>query len=191
MGTPINTKELARFVLPIVRREWDQEMLNPRIASPAFQFFGIEGSSSSVEYSQGLGAFGLVPEYNASTAEGNAAAIQYDSFSELYETTFTHKEYAKGVAIERKLLDDNATGQIRRKAASLGLSFGRTRATHASSVFNNAFSASYVGADAVALCSDSHPVNKNSSSTYDNAGTSALSYANVITTLIARSEERR
>ena len=76
MGTPINTKELARFVLPIVRKEWDQEMLNPRIASPAFQFFGIEGSSSSVEYSQGLGAFGLVPEYNASTAEGNAAVNQ-------------------------------------------------------------------------------------------------------------------
>jgi hypothetical protein len=138
-----------------------------------------------VEYSQGLGAFGLIPEYNASTAEGASASLRYDSFSELYETTFTHKEYQLAVSLERKLLDDNKTGQIRRKAASLGLAFGRTRAYYASSVFNNAFSGSYVGADAVALCSDSHPVNKNSSSTYDNAGTTALSYTAVKTTLIA------
>ncbi|HEY6021345.1 MAG TPA: hypothetical protein VIY48_16010 [Candidatus Paceibacterota bacterium] len=185
MGTPMNTKEKARFVLPIIRREWDQEMRNPRIASPAFQFFGIDGSTASVEYSQGLGAFDLVPEYNSATAEGAPGAVAYDSFAELYETTFTHKEYAKGVAIERKLFDDDQRGNIRRKAQSLGLAFGRTRASHASSVFNNAFSSSYVGADAVSLCNDSHPVNKVSTSTFDNKGTSALSYTSIVSTLIA------
>jgi len=185
MGTPMNTKEKARWVLPIMRREWDMAMQNPRVASPAFRFYGIDGSSASVEYSQGLGNFGLVPEYNSASAEGGPGAIAYDSFAELYETTFTHKEYAKGVSVERKLFDDDQRGLIRRKAQTLGFAFGRTRATHASSVFNNAFSASYVGADAVALCSASHPVNKTSATTFSNAGSTALSYDAVISTLIA------
>lgn len=183
MATPMTTAEKARWVLPIIRKEWDQEM--SAIVSPASQFFGIASSSAAVEYSQGLGAFGLVPEYNSSDAEGKGAAIEYDTFAELYEKTFTHKEYAKGMAIERKLFDDDQSGLIRRKAQTLGFSFGRTRASHAASVFNNAFSASYVGADAVSLCNDSHPVNKVSSTTFDNKGTSALSYASVVATLIA------
>lgn len=186
MGTPMNTKEHARFVLPIMRREWDMAMQNPRLASPAFQFFGVDGSTASVEYSQGIGNFGLVPEYNSATAEGAPGAIAYDSFADLYESTFTHKEYALGTAVERKLLDDDQRGVIRRKAQNLGFAFGRTRATHASSVFNNAFSASYVGADAVALCSASHPVNKVDTATvFSNAGSTALSYDAVVSTLIA------
>jgi len=186
MGIPMNTKEHARFVLPIMRREWDMAMQNPRVASPAFQFFGIDASTSSVEYSQGIGNFGLVPEYNSATAEGAAGVVAYDSFADLYESTFTHKEYALGTSIERKLFDDDQRGVIRRKAQNLGLAFGRTRATHASSVFNNAFSASYVGADAVALCSASHPVNKvDTGTTYSNAGSTALSYDAVVATLIA------
>ena len=52
-------------------------------------------------------------------------------------------------------------------------------------MFNNAFSATVVGGDAVALCSDSHPINKDSSSTYDNKGTTALSPAAIIATIKA------
>ena len=186
MATPMNTKEHARFVLPIMRKEWDQAMQNPRLASPAFQFFGIDGSNASVEYSQGIGNFGLVPEYNSGSAEGAPGSIAYDSFADLYEQTFTHKEYALGTSVERKLFDDDQRGVIRRKAQNLGFAFGRTRATHASSVFNNAFDVTnYPGADAKALCDDDHPVNKVSSSSFDNLGTSALSYDAVVTTLIA------
>ena len=183
MGTPMNSKEWPRFVLPIIRKEWEQKRNS--VSSPLAPFFGMETSSSSVEYSQGIGEFGLVPEYNSADAEGAPGAIEYDSFNPLYETTFTHKEYAKGVAIERKLWDDDRVGQIRRKAQSLGFSFGTTRATHMSSVLNNAFSASYVGADAVALCSASHPVNSVVSTVYDNAGSTALSYDAIVATLIA------
>jgi phage major head subunit gpT-like protein len=180
----MTSKQWPRFVLPIVRKEWYEKMM--AVPSPAMQFFGVESSTASVEYSQGIGAFDLVPEYNSADAEGNPASIAYDDFSSLHEKTFTHKEYAKGVAVERKLWDDDQRGLIRRRAQSLGFSFGTTRATHAASVFNNAFSASYVGADSVALCSDSHPVNeKTPATTYDNKGTTALSYDAVKTTLIA------
>jgi hypothetical protein len=183
MATPMNSKEWPRFVLPIIRKEWTQKM--NEIQSPLAPYFGIETSLSSVEYSQGIGSFDLVPEYNSATAEGQPQAIEYDSFNPLYETTFTHKEYAKGVAIERKLWDDDRSGQIRRRAQSLGYAFGTTIATHMSSVLNNAFSSSYVGGDAVSLCNTSHPVNSVSSSTFSNKGTTALSYDAVVATLIA------
>lgn len=184
MATPMNSKEWPRFVLPVIRKEWSEKMA--AVSSPLAPFFGIDTSSSSVEYSQGIGAFDLVPEYNSATAEGNPAAIEYDNFNPLYETTFTHKEYAKGVAIERKLWDDDRRGQIRRKAQTLGFAFGTTISTHMTSVLNNAFDdTNYPGADAVSLCDASHPVNSVDSTTYSNAGSTALGYDAVVDTLVA------
>jgi hypothetical protein len=173
-----------RAILPIVRKEWFQKMT--AVVAPVASLFGMETSTSSVEYSQGIGDFGLVPEYNAATAEGAGAAIAYDSFNPLYEKTFTPKEYAKGVAIERKLWDDDRQGNIKRRARGLGGAFGTTIATHQASVFNNAFSATFVGADAVALCSASHPNRPDDTgTTISNRGTAALSYAALIAALQA------
>lgn len=176
------SEQWPRFVLPIVRKEWEQQMTG--VVSPVMPLFGVETSVSSVEYSQGIGSGGLVPEYNSATDPGNAQ-IQYDSFNPLYETTFTHKEYAKGLQIERKLWDDNRSGLIRRKASSLGLEYGQTRATHASSVFVNAFSSSYLGADGKALCATDHPTSPTDATSVSNKGTTALSYAAIKATLQA------
>ncbi len=180
MNTPMISEQWPRNVLPIIRKEWDQSL--QAVASPLMALLGVSGSTSSVEYSQGVGNFGLVPEYNAATAEGEPAAIHYDTFNPLYEATFTHKEYALGVAIERKLIDDNRTGQIIRKAQSLGHSFGTTRAYHCSGILNNAF-ATVTGYDSVYLCSASHPTSKADSTAIGNLGTSPLNYATVVATI--------
>ena len=184
MTTPMISEQWPRFVLPIVRKEWIQSM--NAVNSPLMSIMGVESSTSSVEYSQGIGTLGLVPEYNSADAEGAGAAIQYDKFNPLYEATFTHKEYAKGIAVERKLFDDNRTGQIKRLAQSLGHTFGTTRAVHASSILNNAF-ATVTGFDSVYLCSASHPTNKVDSTAISNLGTTALSYDAVKATLLAGS----
>ena len=184
MATPMISDQFGNFVLPIIRKEWAQRMNS--VQSPLAPFFGIESSQNAAEYSQGLGSLDLVPEYNSSAAEGAPGSIEYDSFSPLYEATFTHKEYASGLAIERKLWDDNRTGTIRRLAQNKGYQFGMTIANHMSSVLNNAFSSSYVGGDAVSLCNDSHPVNvQNSSTVFDNKGTTAFSYAAIKATIQA------
>lgn len=175
MPTPMISEQWPRFLLPIVRREW--ELQREAVVSPVARLFGEDTSTGPVEYSQGIGAGGLVPEYNSDDAEGAPAAIQYDSFNPLYEKTFTHKEYAKGLAIERKLWDDDQKGNIRRKAGSLGIEYGQTIATHHSSVFVNAFSSSYLGADGVPLVSAIHPNRPNDSGTLkSNRGTTAFSY---------------
>ena len=183
MATPMISEQFARAILPIIRKEWD--LARVAVVSPAAQLYGIESSNSSVEYSQGFGEFGIVPEYNSDSAEGAGAAIAYDSFSPLHEKTFTHKEYSKGVAIERKLLDDNRTGLIARKARGLGNSFGATIAYYQSSIFNNAFSSSYLGGDSKALCATDHPTNANVATAISNKGTTALSYDAVVSTIAA------
>ena len=183
MPTPMTAADKARFVLPILRSVWDQEA--NAVLSPSMQFFGLRNSTAAAEYSQGLGSSGLVPEYNSASAEGQGATLPFDTFQELYEKTFTHKEYADAMAIERKLFDNDQSGLIRSKISDFSNKYARTRAYHAASVFNNAFSASYVGSDAVALCSASHPVNKVSSTNFSNAGTTALSYSSVVSTIIA------
>jgi hypothetical protein len=148
------------------------------------QFMDIRSSVKPTEYSQGTGSFGLVPEYNAATAESNGTGLHYDSFSPLYEATFTHKEYADGVEIERKLWDDGREMEIRSKIMSLAMSYTDTRAYHASGILNNAF-ATVTGYDDVYLCSASHPTNMVDSTAVSNLGTTALSYAAVVATLVA------
>jgi len=183
MATPMISKQWADFVLPIIRKEWIEKMAE--VKSPIAPFYGIETSTASVEYSQGIGSFDIVPEYNSASAEEPGNSIQYDSFKPLYEKTFTHKEYAKGVAIARKLWDDDQSGLIKRKAQTLGFAFGTTIATHQSSVLNNAFAAGYTGGDSKVLCATDHPTNDDDDGSYSNAGSTAFSYDAVVATLIA------
>jgi hypothetical protein len=183
MTTPMISEQWPRFVLPIIRKEWFEKL--QAVSSPIGGLYGVETSTSSVEYSQGIGDFSVVPEYNSDTAEGNAASIMYDTFSSLYEKTFTHKEYAKGVAIERKLWDDDRLGNIRRRAQGLGNAFGTTIATHQASVLVNAFSSSFVGGDGKALCATDHPRSEKDATAWSNKGTSALAYASIVATLQA------
>jgi hypothetical protein len=179
MPTPMISSQWPRFVLPLVRHVWYQQLT--AIISPVATLYGEDTSTTSVEYSQGIGNSGLVPEYNSASAEGKPGSIEYDSFSPLYEKTFTHKEYAKGLAIERKLVDDDQYGLIRRKAQLMGIEWGQSIATHQSSIFVNAFSSSYVGGDNVALCSASHPNRpSDTATTFSNYATTPFSYNAVL-----------
>lgn len=136
--------------------------------------FSVQSSTKAQEHFLGAGSMSDFQEY-----EG---AIPYDDLDELYKTTFTHAEYAKGFTVERKLVDDDQYGMITPQPRQLALAAMRTREKHGASVFNNAFSASYVGGDAVALCG-SHPLSPtHSGDTHSNTGTTALSYDAVVAT---------
>ena len=181
MTTPMISENWSRFVTPLVRREWLQ--VQEATPSMSMQFYGVEKSDSPTEASQGVGSFGIIEKYNAGADGDNA--IKYDSFSPLFEKTFTHEEYADGLAIERKLWDDLRLPAIKRKASGFGTAFATTRAYHAASTFNNAFSASHVGGDEVSLCNASHRYNEETASTYSNAGSTAISEAAIKDTLLA------
>lgn len=141
------------------------------------ELFNVQDSNDAEENTLGIGGMGDVPEYKGT--------IEYDSFEPLFPARYIHKEYAKGIAIERKLIDDEKYGVIQDKVQRRGMEFDRTIEKHAASIFNNAFSSSYVGGDAVALVSDSHPYSPTDAGTQDNKGALPLTHENVIATRIA------
>ncbi len=119
--------------------------------------------------------------------------VQYDEFVKGYEETLAHHEFAKGVTIERKLVDDNRIPRAIASIEALGDSAFRMREKAGANVFINAFSSATsetlddygtdaVGADLVALCSTAHPRHALDSGTTDaNEGTESLTAANVST----------
>lgn len=129
--------------------------------------FGAETSNKAVEYDLGIGGTGDLAEFDGT--------IAYDDFKQQYRTSYTHKEWVKGMKIERKLVDDDLYSIINKRPAQLALVAKRTMEKHASGIFNNAFNTSlFSGGDALALCSTAHTF-VGTGTTVGNSGTTALS----------------
>jgi len=157
----------SRFQLGFARRQ-------SLIAS----LFNIESSTRAYEQLSGIGAVGI----DMWNQWENSGSVANASMDQGYKTTFTHREYPLEMKIQRKLLEDANWAEIKNLAASMGESASLKREVDAASVFNNAFSNSFLGADGVRLCSDSHPYNpQKTGSTQDNNFTLALTKDNVKT----------
>jgi hypothetical protein len=122
----------------------------------------------------------------------DSGRVQYDDPNQGDKTTFTHAEFAKGVLVRRKFVDDNLFDVLTDQASALGDSLYRKREKSGASVFNNAFTSttnddgfSTLGADGVVLCSASHPQSDDDGTTWSNTGTTALSKAAVSSTRIS------
>ena len=141
--------------------------------------FNVTGSTKAEEHDLSVGGFGDWLEYKG--------AIEYDDYEQGFKTTYTHVSYVRGFKVARELVDDDQYNIINRRPRGLALSAMRTREKHAASVFNNAFSSSYVGGDNVELCGD-HPLSPSNSSTQSNEGTDAISYDAVVDARLAMRE---
>ena len=69
--------------------------------------FGIEKSNKAVEYDLGIGGTNDLAEFNGT--------VSYDDFKQQYRVSYTHKEWVKGMKIERKLVDDDLYSIIKNK----------------------------------------------------------------------------
>jgi len=133
--------------------------------------FGMEKSNKAVEYDLGVGGMGDLAEFDGT--------IPYDDFRQQYKVSYSHKEWVKGLKIERKLVDDDLYSIINKRPAQLALVAKRTKEKHGATVFNNAFNTSvFSGGDSLALCADAH-TRVGTTSTNDNAGSTALSATSV------------
>jgi hypothetical protein len=137
------------------------------------RLFNEVDSNEANESTLGVGGMSDVPAYKGT--------IEYDSYDPQYEKTFTHEEFAKGIAVARNLIDDGKYNVIAQRVRGLALAFGRTRRKHQSSVFNLAFTTVKTG-DAKALCATDHPTSKQRGGTQSNRGVLPLTHDNVITT---------
>lgn len=118
------------------------------------KLFNVNPSSKSIEqFSQvsGVGRF-------IQLAEGQP--IRKDSPVQGYKSTFKHTRYGLAVPTTIDVVEDDEWNLISTMHQDLGISCSETRELDAVSTFNNAFSGSFLGPDAVALCSASHPLYK-------------------------------
>jgi len=163
------TEQFANLIIPAMRALFIAEIeQTPDIVG---QLFNVQTSANAYEKMVGVSGLGLIQQ----KVEG--APAQFGMMSQEYLTTFTHIPYSQTVPITRELLDDQNFLQINSIAMGLGSAYARTRQSHGASVFNNAFSSSYLQGDGKALCATDHPRGASDATAISNKGTSALSHS--------------
>ena len=178
---PLTAGNFADQLKPGLKSIFDIAMSSP--PNMVDTLFSIESSTRFEESYQGMGALGTVPVFDGT--------IAYHDFDAGYRTDIRNYEMAMGIAVERRLVDDDQYNQINRRASNMASAFNNTIETDAANVFINAFTDSGTnrmgqstnGADGVALLSAAHPDSPaNANSTQSNEGTLALTIDNLDTT---------
>jgi hypothetical protein len=161
-------------------REWF--FLNAeRFPSMIPQLFDVQGSEKSAEHYNGIGAIGT-DAWKQFKKTKVPATVNFDPG---YKTTYTHDTFMVELPIERELIEDNQYPQIMDQVLQLSDSAMEVRETDGAALFNNAFTDTYAGADAVGLCSLVHPNGPNKTGTQANESTLALSVDNFASTRVA------
>ena len=92
----VASEGFAYLLDPGLRKIFMDEFALPGMVSD--QLYSKEKSSKAVEYDLGVGGLGDLEEFTGT--------IPYGDFAQEYRTSYTHKEWVKGIKIERKLVDD-------------------------------------------------------------------------------------
>lgn len=149
------------------------------------QIFGMRNSTKGKETDLRIGSFSDPKVFNG--------GVEYQTVQRDYDITYTHTAFASGFVVERELMDDMQYDGIFTMASEMGTAFARKQEKDAASVFNNAFSSSYLGYDAKALCADDHPRSRVDSTAVDNSQALVLNSANLetaITTMQAFKDDK-
>lgn len=148
------------------------------LASPRMpSLFTQQGSSSFREVRasmSGLASF---------TKKEELAGPDEDVPIQQFKQEYLHQEYALGVQVDRKVYEDQRFGFFQQLGAQVGMSAMRTFEEQGAAVLNEAFSSTtYLAEDGLSLCNSAH-LNVDAGNSQDNAGTTALGYDAVGTTM--------
>lgn len=135
--------------------------------------FAMPPSRRLTESSLGVGGIGIEVwnEYRKTGKTGHA------DLSRGYPKTFTHENYTARFSLKKEYIENDELGIVQEMLFQMGLSAAQKKETDAASIFNNSFTAG-LGPDGVVLCSASHPVSPDDTSTLrDNVGADAFSYS--------------
>ena len=114
--------------------------------------FDVETSEQAYEEFVQITGFGLAP------VKPQGKAAEYDSETQGPTTRFVHLAYALGYIVTHEELKDNLYMEVSKtRATSNARAFRQTKERVCANIYNRAFSASYTGADGVALCATNHP----------------------------------
>lgn len=147
MTTPIN---LSQLLLPGFRKIYGDSYAD--IPTQYDKVYEIDTSSKSKEEDQGLSTLGLAVEKPV------MKSITFDTVYQGYTKTYTPITYALGFMIAKETWDDALYRNVKQLPKALGRSVRHTIEILGANVLNNAFSASYLGADGKELCATDHPL---------------------------------
>ena len=128
----IASENFAYLLDPGLRKIFMDEIGQP--GDMVSQLYSIEKSNKATEYDLGVGGLGDLEEFTGT--------IPYGDFDQQYRVSYSHREWVKGVKIERKLVDDDLYNVINARPRQLAVTTRRTREKHGASLFNNAFNTS-------------------------------------------------
>jgi hypothetical protein len=116
------------------------------------QVFEVMASQDAYELDRLFPGFGLP----SIIEEGQPR--RFETTQQGYEARYDHVEYQNGFVVTRNMMMDLKNPfSVERLARQLRVAMEHGKETVCANVLNNAFSGSYVGGDAVSLCSASHP----------------------------------
>jgi len=146
----INRASIAKELLPGLNAVFGMEY--GEVADEHAPLFETENSDRAFEEEVLFAGFGTAP------VKGEGSAVTYDDAQESYTSRYTHETIALAFAVTEEAMEDNLYDTFAKlRARGLARAMANTKQVKAADVFNNGFSAAYVGGDGVALFSASHP----------------------------------
>lgn len=138
-----------------------QELLEPRLRKVFFDtydekpeeysgIYHVASSKKAQEHDQHVTGLGLWEK------KSESGPIKYAEIGMGDQVTYTHEEYAKGIQVPRRFVDDEMYDVIDKLPKELARGGRALVETTAADVFNNGFTSN--GYDGVPLFSDSHPL---------------------------------
>lgn len=179
MGNPLASSQFVRLLDDRLRKVAVDSF--KELPSMIDRLFGVIKSDKAWEEFYGIGAVPDIPAFSGQ--------LEYLGVAPQYYTRIEPKEYAGGIAIERKLIDDDRYDVIKSRQNGLAESLRRVREKLGAQAFGYAFSSAMTfqtSEEGVALCSSSHTTKSgaSTSSGFDNSGTTALSKTAIAATRI-------
>lgn len=177
MASPLDSAQFVRLLDTRLREVSEAKF--KELTSMIPTLFRVINSDSAWEEFYSIGAVPDIPAFN-----GN---LSFLGIAPGYHSRIEPKEYAGGIQIERKLMDDKKYAVMDNMAGGLAVAAQRSREKQGVRAFANAFSSAYdfmTSEEGVSLCSSSHTTKAGTSTTsgFDNSGTSALSKTSVAAT---------
>jgi len=177
MGSPLVRSEFVRLLDKRLRLVEENKYKD--LTSMIPQLYNVMSSDSAWEEFYNIGSLPDIQEFNGK--------LNYLPIAPGFYTRIEPKEYASGVQIERKLIDDKKYGVLDNMAAGLVESGHRVKEKLGVRAFANAFSSAFdfmTSEEGVSLCSNAHRTKSGASTAtgFDNSGTTALSKTAVAAT---------
>ncbi len=156
----ITTGSVAKALMPGVNKWFG--MSYDEIPSEYTDIFKMEGSERNFE--EDVNHYGLA----LASVKPEGQKFDYDDMAQGFLKRYVHVTYGLGFIVSREAVEDNLYLELAEKRAkALAFSMRQTKENVAANILNRAFNSSYVGADAVELCSTAH-VRSRDAATFQN-----------------------